>query len=99
VTILINNNEYNKVIIPAYNEGKAIANVINEILTMYLKFIVISNKSTDNTTQWLKCWSHCLSENNKGYGLPLLKGLIYCCQEVKPTNRFWMVITLTILKN
>jgi cellulose synthase/poly-beta-1,6-N-acetylglucosamine synthase-like glycosyltransferase len=30
VTILINNNEYNKVIIPAYNEEKAIANVIND---------------------------------------------------------------------
>jgi cellulose synthase/poly-beta-1,6-N-acetylglucosamine synthase-like glycosyltransferase len=29
VTTLINNNEYNKVIIPAYNEEKAIANVIN----------------------------------------------------------------------
>jgi glycosyltransferase involved in cell wall biosynthesis len=41
-----------KVIIPAYNEGKAIANVIKN--NYVSEIIVISNKSTDNTTQWLK---------------------------------------------
>jgi hypothetical protein len=42
-----------------------------------------------------------LSENNKGYGYACLKGLdIYCSARVKPTIVvFWMVITLTILKN
>lgn len=76
-----------KVIIPAYNEEKAIANVINEIPDYVSEIIVISNKSTDNTiTVAQNAGATVLSENNKGYGYACLKGLDYIAQqEVKPT--------------
>jgi glycosyltransferase involved in cell wall biosynthesis len=38
-----------KVIIPAYNEEKAIAHVIKEIPNSVSEIIIISNNSTDNT--------------------------------------------------
>ncbi|MFV8363654.1 glycosyltransferase family 2 protein [Flavobacterium sp. ZT3P35] len=76
-----------KVIIPAYNEEKAIANVINEIPDYVSEIIVISNKSTDNTIAVAQnVGATVLSENNKGYGYACLKGLDYISQqEVKPT--------------
>lgn len=76
-----------KVIIPAYNEEKAIANVINEIPDYVSEIIVISNKSTDNTIAVAQnAGATVLSENNKGYGYACLKGLEYIAlQEVKPT--------------
>ncbi|MFV8333979.1 glycosyltransferase family 2 protein [Flavobacterium sp. GSP14] len=76
-----------KVIIPAYNEEKAIANVINEIPNYVSEIIVISNKSTDNTIAVAQnAGATVLSENNKGYGYACLKGLDYIAQqEVKPT--------------
>ena len=76
-----------KVIIPAYNEEKAIANVINEIPNYVSEIIVISNKSTDNTiTVAQNAGATVLSENNKGYGYACLKGLEYISQQdVKPT--------------
>ena len=75
-----------KVIIPAYNEEKAIANVINEIPNYVSEIIVISNKSTDNTiTVAQNAGATVLSENNKGYGYACLKGLEYISQQdVKP---------------
>ena len=76
-----------KVIIPAYNEEKAIANVINEIPDYVSEIIVISNKSIDNTIAVAQnAGATVLSENNKGYGYACLKGLDYISQlEVKPT--------------
>ncbi len=76
-----------KVIIPAYNEEKAIANVINEIPNYVSEIIVISNKSTDNTIAVAQnAGATVLSENNKGYGYACLKGLEYISQQdVKPT--------------
>ena len=76
-----------KVIIPAYNEEKAIANVINEIPNYVSEIIVISNKSTDNTIAVAQnAGATVLSEENKGYGYACLKGLNYIAQqEVKPT--------------
>ena len=38
-----------KVIIPAYNEEDAIANVIVEIPSVVSEIIVVNNNSTDNT--------------------------------------------------
>ena len=38
-----------KVIIPAFNEQDAIANVVNEIPKIVDEIIVVSNNSTDNT--------------------------------------------------
>jgi glycosyltransferase involved in cell wall biosynthesis len=75
-----------KVIIPAYNEEKAIANVILEIPSTVSEIIVISNNSTDNTIEVAKAaGATVLSENRKGYGYACLKGLDYISnQAVKP---------------
>ncbi|MBC5842125.1 MAG: glycosyltransferase family 2 protein [Flavobacteriaceae bacterium] len=75
-----------KVIIPAYNEEKAIANVIKEIPTFVNEIIVISNNSTDNTIQVAKnAGATVLSESRKGYGFACLKGMDYIAnQEIKP---------------
>lgn len=76
-----------KVIIPAYNEEKAIASVIREIPSSVSEIIVISNNSTDNTiTVAQNAGATVLSENKKGYGYACLKGLEYIAQqELKPT--------------
>jgi len=67
-----------KVIIPAYNEEKAIANVIKDIPSYVEEIIVISNNSTDNTIAVAqKAGATVLSENKKGYGHACLKGLDY----------------------
>ena len=67
-----------KVIIPAYNEEKAIANVIKDIPSYVDEIIVISNNSTDNTIAVAqKAGATVLSENKKGYGHACLKGLDY----------------------
>lgn len=75
-----------KVIIPAYNEEKAIANVIKEIPGLVNEIIVISNNSTDNTIQVAKdAGATVLSENRKGYGYACLKGMDYIAgQDIKP---------------
>ena len=75
-----------KVIIPAYNEEQAIANVINEIPKIVSEVIVISNNSTDNTIKVAEgAGATVLAENRKGYGYACLKGLEYISkQEIKP---------------
>jgi glycosyltransferase involved in cell wall biosynthesis len=75
-----------KVIIPAYNEEKAIANVIKEIPSLVSEIIVISNNSTDNTIKVAKnAGATVLSENRKGYGYACLKGMEYIAsQDIKP---------------
>ena len=58
-----------KVIIPAYNEEKAIANVIKDIPSYVDEVIVISNNSTDNSVAVAqKAGATVLLENKKGYG-------------------------------
>ncbi len=75
-----------KVIIPAYNEENAIANVIAEIPKNVDEIIVISNNSTDKTIEVAqKAGATVLSENLKGYGFACLKGLDYVSKlEIKP---------------
>jgi glycosyltransferase involved in cell wall biosynthesis len=75
-----------KVIIPAYNEEKAIAHVINEIPKNVDEIIVISNNSTDNTIEVAqKAGATVLQETQKGYGYACLKGLNYIAtQSQKP---------------
>ena len=75
-----------KVIIPAYNEEKAIANVIAEIPNSVDEIIVISNNSTDKTEQVAKkAGATVLSETKKGYGYACLKGMEYISElEIKP---------------
>jgi glycosyltransferase involved in cell wall biosynthesis len=71
-----------KVIIPAYNEEKAIAHVIKEIPNSVSEIIIISNNSTDNT---IKVATVTVPENRKGYGYACLKGMEYISnQEIKP---------------
>lgn len=75
-----------KVIIPAYNEEKAIASVIQEIPSIVDEIIVISNNSTDNTIKAAEeAGATVLLENRKGYGYACLKGMEYISnQEIKP---------------
>lgn len=75
-----------KVIIPAFNEEKAIAKVINEIPSFVDEIIVISNNSTDKTEQVAKnTGATVLSETRKGYGYACLKGMEYISKlEIEP---------------
>jgi glycosyltransferase involved in cell wall biosynthesis len=67
-----------KVIIPAYNEQDAIANVINDIPALVDEIIVVSNNSTDATEKNARnTGATVLKENRKGYGYACLKGLDY----------------------
>ncbi len=74
------------VIIPAFNEEKSIANVINDIPKIVNEVIVVSNNSTDKTEEnATKAGATVLQEPNKGYGYACLKGLKYISdQEEKP---------------
>jgi glycosyltransferase involved in cell wall biosynthesis len=75
-----------KVIIPAFNEEKAIGNVINEIPSLVDEIIVVSNNSTDKTEEVArKAGATVLSETKKGYGYACLKGMDYISKlELKP---------------
>jgi glycosyltransferase involved in cell wall biosynthesis len=67
-----------KVIIPAFNEQDAIANVINDIPALVDEVIVVSNNSTDDTEKTArKAGATVLKEIRKGYGYACLKGLDY----------------------
>ena len=74
------------VIIPAYNEEKAIANVIREIPKIVSEIIVVNNNSTDSTGKIaFENGATVLSEKRKGYGYACLKGLEYIShQKIKP---------------
>jgi len=67
------------VIIPAYNEEHAIANVINDIPKHIVQHIlVINNNSTDLTAKQAKnAGATVLFEPLKGYGYACLKGINY----------------------
>ncbi|WP_395045420.1 glycosyltransferase family 2 protein [Flavobacterium sp.] len=75
-----------KVIIPAFNEEKAIANVIAEIPNGVNEIIVISNNSTDKTEEVANnAGAKVLLETRKGYGYACLKGMEYIMNlETKP---------------
>ena len=75
-----------KVIIPAYNEESAIANVIAEIPNCVDEIIVISNNSTDKTEEVAKnAGATVLLETKKGYGYACLKGMEYISNlDIKP---------------
>tara|TARA_B100000768_G_scaffold158153_1_gene156567 strand:+ start:229 stop:927 length:699 start_codon:yes stop_codon:yes gene_type:complete len=67
-----------KVIIPAYNEEKSIAKVINDIPSIVDEIIVISNNSTDKTeVNAAKAGASVLKEPKKGYGYACLQGMEY----------------------
>ncbi len=67
-----------KVIIPAYNEEKAIVNVIHEIPDLVSEIIVVDNNSSDATSSVAKAaGATVLFEHRKGYGYACLKGMEY----------------------
>lgn len=72
------------VIIPAYNEEKAIENVINDIPKEWVQqVVVVDNASTDNTAQKAEnAGAIVLNEERKGYGYACLKGIEYARQLV-----------------
>jgi len=75
-----------KVIIPAYNEADAIANVIAEIPDSVAEVIVVNNNSTDDTVKVAQAaGATVLTETQKGYGYACLKGMDYIAQQnIKP---------------
>lgn len=68
-----------KVIIPAFNEEKAIASVIREIPAEFVQeVIVVDNASTDHTSAVaIAEGATVLMEKRKGYGWACLKGMEY----------------------
>lgn len=76
-----------KVIIPAYNEQDAIANVIHAIPEIVAEIIVVDNNSTDATAINAKnAGATVLKELRKGYGYACLKGIDYLKKENKKTE-------------
>jgi glycosyltransferase involved in cell wall biosynthesis len=75
-----------KVIIPAYNEGKSIALVIEKIPKEVDEVIVVNNNSADDTAaNAANAGATVLQENRKGYGYACLKGLDYIANsKIKP---------------
>ncbi len=68
-----------RVIIPALNEERSIAKVIEEIPSSIVKEIIVcDNGSSDNTSDVAqKAGATVLVENEKGYGASCLKGIEY----------------------
>lgn len=67
------------VLIPAFNEGRSISNVINDIPKhLVTEIIVIDNGSTDATGMMAEsAGATLLTERRKGYGYACLKGIEY----------------------
>lgn len=67
------------VVIPAFNEEKAIANVIRDIPEdVITHVIVVNNNSTDNTARIAEdAGAIVLHEPNKGYGWACLRGIAH----------------------
>ena len=71
-----------KVIIPAFNEADAIANVILDIPSLVDEIIVVDNGSTDATARNAKtAGATVLKESRKGYGYACLKGMNYVSEQ------------------
>lgn len=75
-----------RVIIPAFNEEKSIALVINEIPNIVDEVIVVDNNSTDDTTKVAQnAGATVLFQPDMGYGNACLKGMEYIAnQPIKP---------------
>jgi len=71
-----------KVVIPAFNEEKSIAHVINDIPKAWVQeVVVVDNRSTDGTAEVARnAGATVLSEPTPGYGNACLKGIDYLNQ-------------------
>ena len=72
-----------KVVIPAFNEERSIAHVINDISKEWVQeVVVVDNASTDKTAEVAKsAGATVLSENTPGYGNACLRGIDYLKEE------------------
>ncbi|MEL6989803.1 MAG: glycosyltransferase family 2 protein [Bacteroidota bacterium] len=72
------------IIIPAFNEEKSIAKVVNDIPKEVIREIIVcNNASTDNTKAVASAaGATVLDENNPGYGNACLKGLAHIAEKV-----------------
>ena len=79
-------NTITKVIIPAYNEEKSIAKVIQDLPPTVDEIVVVSNNSSDETIDVAKkAGATVLTEKRRGYGYACLKGISYIkSQTIKP---------------
>ena len=79
-------NTITKVIIPAYNEEKSIAKVIQDLPSYVDEIVVVSNNSSDETIDVAKkAGATVLTEKRRGYGYACLKGISYIkSQSIKP---------------
>ena len=84
----MNNRQNIAVIIPAYNEQDAIANVIQDLpKELISEIIVCNNASTDNTSEVAtKAGATVLLENKKGYGYACLAGINYLKKNTTPPD-------------
>jgi len=75
-----------KVIIPAYNEARSIALVIQEIPDIVNEIIVVDNNSNDGTSKVAQhAGATIVSQPNMGYGNACSKGVEYIAnQPIKP---------------
>ena len=76
------------VIIPAYNEGASIGNVVRDIPSEWVQeVVVVSNASTDDTEKNAsEAGATVLQEGRKGYGYACLKGISYLRELKTPPN-------------
>ena len=79
-------NTITKVIIPAYNEEKSIAKVIQDLPSTVDEIVVVSNNSSDETVNVAKkAGATVLTEKRRVYGYACLKGISYIkSQSIKP---------------
>jgi glycosyltransferase involved in cell wall biosynthesis len=72
------------VVIPTYNNGATLAEVIEQTLVQRLNIIVVNDGSTDNTAELLKNYSSVLTlvsySVNKGKGFALKQGFAKACE-------------------
>ena len=75
-----------KVIIPAHNEEKSIAKVIQDLPSTVDEIVVVSNNSSDETVGVAKkAGATVLTEKRRGYGYACLKGISYIkSKSIKP---------------
>ena len=80
-------NSLIKVIIPAYNEEKSIAKVIQDLPSIVDEIVVVNNNSSDKTGEEAKKNGvTVLTEKRRGYGYACLKGMSYLKSQTTPPD-------------
>ena len=80
-------NSLIKVIIPAFNEEKSIAKVIQDLPSIVDEIVVVNNNSSDKTGEEAKKNGvTVLTEKRRGYGYACLKGMSYLKSQTTPPD-------------